>query len=109
MGGSVRTEIQPLGGDRTGEERMTPASGAGRAAAGGYGGGPSKAQTSELVSRFLREARVTGQLEHPSIVAVDELGERARGMGFRHVAAGPLVRSSYRASELFVEGLKEGG
>ena len=39
----------------------------------------------------------------------DELGERARGMGFRHVAAGPLVRSSYRASELFVEGLKEGG
>jgi lipoyl synthase len=34
----------------------------------------------------------------------DELAERARAMGFEHVAAGPLVRSSYRASELFVEG-----
>ncbi len=31
----------------------------------------------------------------------DDLAERARGMGFSHVAAGPLVRSSYRASELF--------
>jgi lipoyl synthase len=34
----------------------------------------------------------------------DDLGRRAREMGFEHVACGPLVRSSYRASELFVEG-----
>lgn len=32
-----------------------------------------------LESRFLREARVTGQLEHPSIVPVYELGRRRDG------------------------------
>ena len=32
-----------------------------------------------------------------------ELEQRAREMGFLHVAAGPFVRSSYRAGELFVE------
>jgi len=26
-----------------------------------------------------------------------ELGQRARGLGFRHVESGPLVRSSYHA------------
>jgi WD40 repeat protein len=39
--------------------------------------------TSNLVSslgiRFLREARITGQLEHPSIVPVYEVGKRADG------------------------------
>jgi lipoic acid synthetase len=33
---------------------------------------------------------------------------RAREMGFRYVASGPLVRSSYRAGELFVEGYLRG-
>jgi lipoic acid synthetase len=33
----------------------------------------------------------------------EELGERARELGFTYVASGPLVRSSYRAGELFVE------
>jgi len=32
-----------------------------------------------VVTRFLREARVTGQLEHPGIVPVHELGRRADG------------------------------
>lgn len=32
-----------------------------------------------LKSRFLREARVTGQLEHPSIVPVYEVGQRSDG------------------------------
>ncbi len=32
-----------------------------------------------LVSRFLQEARITGQLEHPSIVPVYELGRRTDG------------------------------
>ncbi len=32
-----------------------------------------------VVARFLREARVTGQLEHPGIVPVHELGRRADG------------------------------
>jgi lipoic acid synthetase len=31
----------------------------------------------------------------------DELAEVARHMGFRKVAAGPFVRSSYNAEELF--------
>lgn len=34
----------------------------------------------------------------------ERLAERARGMGFGFVASGPLVRSSYRAGELYVEG-----
>ncbi|HRK33543.1 MAG TPA: protein kinase [Candidatus Hydrogenedentes bacterium] len=33
----------------------------------------------EAVARFLQEARITGQLEHPSIVPVYELGHRADG------------------------------
>ena len=34
----------------------------------------------------------------------DVLGERARAKGFMYVAAGPMVRSSYRAAEFFIEG-----
>ena len=33
----------------------------------------------------------------------DELGEQARAHGFEYVASGPLVRSSYRAGELYLE------
>lgn len=29
----------------------------------------------------------------------------AQGMGFKYVASGPLVRSSYRAGELFLKGM----
>ena len=35
--------------------------------------------SANLIGRFLREARVTGQLEHPSIVPVYELGRRPNG------------------------------
>jgi lipoic acid synthetase len=38
---------------------------------------------------------------HPA--TFDRLAEAARALGFGYVAAGPLVRSSYRAGELFVE------
>jgi len=38
---------------------------------------------------------------HPE--TFDRLGELARGIGFSYVASGPLVRSSYRAGELYVE------
>lgn len=38
---------------------------------------------------------------HPN--TFDRLADRARRMGFGYVAAGPLVRSSYRAGELYVE------
>lgn len=36
-------------------------------------------QTASMVARFLQEARITGQLEHPSIVPVYELGRRQDG------------------------------
>ncbi len=38
---------------------------------------------------------------HPN--TFDRLGDKARDLGFEYVASGPLVRSSYRAGELFVE------
>jgi lipoic acid synthetase len=34
----------------------------------------------------------------------DHLGELARSKGFMYVASGPMVRSSYRAAELFLKG-----
>lgn len=42
------------------------------------------------------------QYVHPERFA--EWEQAARDLGFRHAAAGPLVRSSYRAGELFVAG-----
>ncbi len=36
-------------------------------------------RTTAAMGRFLREARVTGQLEHPNIVPVYEVGQRADG------------------------------
>ena len=43
------------------------------------GGAPAAGMSVGAVARFLREARITGQLEHPSIVPVHELGQRADG------------------------------
>jgi serine/threonine protein kinase len=41
---------------------------------------PAEAQHSkEMSARFLREARITGQLEHPSITPVHEIGRREDG------------------------------
>lgn len=36
-------------------------------------------QSASILGRFLQEAKITGQLEHPSIVPVYELGHRADG------------------------------
>ena len=41
-------------------------------------------------------------LEFVSPAKFDEFGRRAKGMGFSHVASGPLVRSSYHAAEFRV-------
>ena len=43
--------------------------------------------------------------EYVSPERFDALGERAERLGFRYVASGPLVRSSYRAGEFFVSSL----
>jgi len=44
----------------------------------GAGSGEASA-TGVIAARFLREARVTGQLEHPNIVPVYEVGQRESG------------------------------
>src|SRR5690606_15208999 len=42
-----------------------------------------KAQPSEqAIARFLREARIQGRLEHPSIVPVHEIGRDSAGLPF---------------------------
>ncbi|KAI8816461.1 lipoic acid synthetase precursor [Fimicolochytrium jonesii] len=43
---------------------------------------------------------------HPS--RFDHFADRARQMGFLYVAAGPLVRSSYRAGEFYVKNVLKG-
>ena len=80
----------------------------------------------ELVQTFrdLREAGVDvltlGQYLQPSQYHLrvarfvppadfDRYKRVAEGMGFLYVAAGPLVRSSYRAAEFFMKGLMEQG
>ncbi len=44
------------------------------------GSAAESANTAAFVERFLREARVTGQLEHPAIIPVYELGRREDGV-----------------------------
>jgi eukaryotic-like serine/threonine-protein kinase len=39
-----------------------------------------RSRTGALAARFLREARVTGQLEHPNIMPVYEVGQRNNGV-----------------------------
>lgn len=81
----------------------------------------------EEAFRDLRKAEVDvltiGQYLRPSLAHLpvekfytpeefEEIGNLARDMGFLYVASGPLVRSSYRAAEFFIEkhrkGLKNG-
>jgi lipoic acid synthetase len=35
----------------------------------------------------------------------EEWGEIAKGMGFRYVASGPMVRSSYKAGEFYLKAM----
>ena len=37
----------------------------------------------------------------------DEWGEIAKSMGFRYVASGPMVRSSYKAGEFYLKAMVE--
>ncbi len=45
----------------------------------GTGTGASARAAEKAMVRFIREARITGQLEHPSIVPVYEMGQRSDG------------------------------
>jgi lipoic acid synthetase len=49
----------------------------------------------------------TPVVEYLSPARFDRFRETAEAMGFRYVASGPLVRSSYRAGELFTKNLLE--
>lgn len=42
-------------------------------------------------------------VEYISPEAFERWAERAKAMGFLYVASGPLVRSSYKAGEAFIE------
>lgn len=60
------------------------------------------------LGQYLRPTSAPRHLKAVEYVAperFDALGAQARKMGLRTVASGPLVRSSYRAGELFLEGL----
>jgi eukaryotic-like serine/threonine-protein kinase len=59
-------------------------------------------------ARFLREARVTGQLEHPSIVPVYELGSRADGTVYytMKVVRGRTLREALRECSTLRERLR---
>jgi len=58
------------------------------------------AQTAELAARFLREARITGLLEHPGVVPVYELGRKPDGSLYYTMK---LVRG-----RTFLQALREG-
>ncbi|GMW00017.1 MAG: hypothetical protein AMXMBFR84_11550 [Candidatus Hydrogenedentota bacterium] len=64
-------------------------------------------QTANLVSRFLREAKITGQLEHPSIVPVYELGLRPEGVPYytMKLVKGRTLYSSIRGRHTLEERL----
>lgn len=46
-------------------------------------------------------------VEYVTPEAFESYADLGRSMGFRYVASGPLVRSSYRAGELFIKGMIE--
>lgn len=43
------------------------------------------------------------RLVHPD--EFDDFRQQGLAMGFKYVASGPLVRSSYKAGEAFIEGI----
>ena len=62
----------------------------------------------DLEARFLREARVTGQLEHPNIVPVYEVGRRADGSLYytQKLVRGRSLETALAACTSFAERLR---
>jgi len=69
---------------------------------------PQHERTGRAALRFLREARVTGQLEHPGIVPVHELGQRADGSRYytQKLVRGRTLRDAIDACKSLPERLK---
>jgi serine/threonine protein kinase len=65
-------------------------------------------QAMPLVARFLQEARITGQLEHPSIVPVYELGYRTDGTLYytMKLVRGKTLRQAIAEAETLEKRLK---
>ena len=63
---------------------------------------------SPVEARFLREARITGQLEHPSIVPVHEVGRRADGSVYytQKLVRGRTLSEALRECKNLAERLK---
>jgi lipoic acid synthetase len=56
------------------------------------------------LGQYLRPTNAGRHLEVTRYVPPEEFaawGEKARGLGFRHVASGPFVRSSFHAADAF--------
>ena len=71
-------------------------------------GSGAVSRTAALAARFLREARVTGQLEHPNIVPVYEVGRRADGTYYytMKVVRGRTMAAALQASKTLGDRLK---
>jgi serine/threonine protein kinase len=65
-------------------------------------------RTTAAAIRFLREARITGRLEHPNIVPVYELGRRADGSHYytQKLVRGDTLRKKLAACKNLTERLK---
>ena len=81
------------------KELIPPVDSAGATAVGAN----TPAESSHMLQRFLREARITGNLEHPAIVPVYELGRRPDGTHYytmKLVRGRTLHRAIYDARNL---------
>lgn len=74
----------------------------------GEGGSGSGSGSQAAAARFVREARITGQLEHPNIVPVYELGRHADGTHYytQKLVRGVTLKVKLRQAKTVAERLK---